>query len=53
MFDLLRALRKKVVIGFIGGSDLKKISEQLSLDGNNGEHSGHIVLPFFDLTSTS
>jgi hypothetical protein len=29
MIELLRALRKKVVIGFVGGSDLVKITEQL------------------------
>lgn len=35
MIDTLRALRKKVVIGFVGGSDLVKISEQLSFKGSN------------------
>ncbi|KAJ7281883.1 eukaryotic phosphomannomutase [Mycena rebaudengoi] len=35
MLELLRALRKKVVIGFVGGSDLVKISEQL---GSNAIH---------------
>jgi len=35
MIELLRALRKKVVIGFVGGSDLVKISEQLSVEGSN------------------
>ncbi|KAJ7699009.1 putative phosphomannomutase [Mycena rosella] len=35
MIELLRALRKKVVIGFVGGSDLVKISEQLSVHGSN------------------
>ncbi|KAJ3536845.1 hypothetical protein NM688_g6780 [Phlebia brevispora] len=33
MMDLLRALRKKVVIGVVGGSDLVKVSEQLSVGG--------------------
>ncbi|KAG8908265.1 Phosphomannomutase, partial [Tulasnella sp. 417] len=33
MFDLLAQLRKKMAIGFVGGSDLNKISEQLALDG--------------------
>ncbi|KAG8908212.1 Phosphomannomutase, partial [Tulasnella sp. 417] len=33
MFDLLAELRKKMAIGFVGGSDLNKISEQLALDG--------------------
>jgi phosphomannomutase len=37
MIEVLRALRKKVVIGFVGGSDLAKISEQLSVNGSNGE----------------
>ncbi|KAJ7746876.1 eukaryotic phosphomannomutase [Mycena maculata] len=35
MIEVLRALRKKYVIGFVGGSDLVKISEQLSIDGSN------------------
>ncbi|KAJ7141332.1 eukaryotic phosphomannomutase [Mycena epipterygia] len=35
MVQVLRALRKKVVIGFVGGSDLVKISEQLSVNGSN------------------
>jgi phosphomannomutase len=35
MVQLLKELRKKVVIGFVGGSDLVKISEQLSVSGNN------------------
>ena len=36
MIQLLRALRKNVAIGFVGGSDLVKISEQLSVDNING-----------------
>lgn len=36
MLDLLKELRKKVVIGFVGGSDLAKISEQLAPDGKPG-----------------
>jgi phosphomannomutase len=36
MIKLLRDLRKKVVIGFVGGSDLGKISEQLAVGGNDG-----------------
>ncbi|EGN96563.1 hypothetical protein SERLA73DRAFT_184639 [Serpula lacrymans var. lacrymans S7.3] len=35
MIELLRALRKKYVIGFVGGSDLVKISEQLSVNGSD------------------
>ncbi|KIK61597.1 hypothetical protein GYMLUDRAFT_42608 [Collybiopsis luxurians FD-317 M1] len=35
MIQLLKNLRKKVVIGFVGGSDLVKISEQLSVHGCN------------------
>jgi phosphomannomutase len=31
----LRALRKRVAIGFVGGSDLVKISEQLTVNGSN------------------
>jgi phosphomannomutase len=36
MLELLKELRKKVVIGFVGGSDLVKITDQLSVTGNNG-----------------
>ncbi|KAK7466297.1 Phosphomannomutase 1 [Stygiomarasmius scandens] len=35
MIQILRDLRKKVVIGFVGGSDLVKIAEQLSVNGSN------------------
>lgn len=33
MLDLLKKLREKVVIGFVGGSDLPKITEQLLIPG--------------------
>jgi hypothetical protein len=36
MIYTLRALRKKFVIGFVGGSDMVKILEQLSVGGNDG-----------------
>ena len=36
MIYTLRALRKKFVIGFVGGSDMVKISEQLSVGGSDG-----------------
>ncbi|KAJ7770512.1 eukaryotic phosphomannomutase [Mycena metata] len=35
MIEVLRALRKKVAIGFVGGSDFAKISEQLSVNNSN------------------
>jgi len=35
IIEMLRALRKKAVIGFVGGSDLVKISEQLEVAGSN------------------
>ncbi|OJA19779.1 hypothetical protein AZE42_03992 [Rhizopogon vesiculosus] len=35
MIQLLRALRKNVAIGFVGGSDFVKISEQLGVGGIN------------------
>lgn len=35
MLELLRQLRKKVVIGVVGGSDFVKISEQLAIGGAN------------------
>lgn len=37
MLELLKELRQKVVIGFVGGSDFAKITDQLSLTDNNGE----------------
>ncbi|PCH44388.1 eukaryotic phosphomannomutase [Wolfiporia cocos MD-104 SS10] len=43
MIRLLRALRKKAVIGVVGGSDLVKISEQLSVAGSS-------VMDEFDYT---
>lgn len=36
MIQALRELRKKYVIGFVGGSNLPKIQEQLSANGSNG-----------------
>lgn len=36
MDETLRALRKKVVVGFVGGSDLVKITEQLQVAGRDG-----------------
>lgn len=36
MITLLRELRKKVVIGVVGGSDYVKIYEQLSYKGAKG-----------------
>lgn len=36
MIGLLRDLRKQVAIGFVGGSDLSKIQEQLGVSGSNG-----------------
>ncbi|QRV74189.1 hypothetical protein RhiJN_02203 [Ceratobasidium sp. AG-Ba] len=41
MVALLKELRTKYVTGFVGGSDFKKISEQLSVHGNN-------ALDYFD-----
>ncbi|KAG8748353.1 Phosphomannomutase [Ceratobasidium sp. 414] len=35
MIALLKEIRKKVVIGFVGGSDFSKISEQLSVGGSD------------------
>jgi len=43
MMQLLRDLRKKVIIGVVGGSDFVKISEQLSVGGAN-------VIEEFDYT---
>ncbi|KLO19276.1 eukaryotic phosphomannomutase [Schizopora paradoxa] len=35
MISLLQALRKEYVLGFVGGSNLVKIQEQLGVTGNN------------------
>jgi phosphomannomutase len=37
ILDILKELRKKAAIGFVGGSDLVKITEQLSVRGNNSK----------------
>lgn len=36
MTQILRALRKKVVIGVVSGSDFVKVSEQLAVTGSSG-----------------
>lgn len=36
MLETLKALRAKTAMGFVGGSDLVKISEQLSVGGGPG-----------------
>jgi phosphomannomutase len=38
MAETLRELKKKLAIGFVGGSDLTKISEQLNMGGISGGH---------------
>lgn len=45
MIETLRKLRKKVVIGFVGGSDFVKITEQLKIGDVNGSwiHSNRHV----------
>ena len=45
MLELLRELRKKVVIGFVGGSDLVKITDQLTISENNREYGVPTTLP--------
>jgi phosphomannomutase len=44
MLETLRQVRKKAVIGFVGGSDLAKITEQLSLAGEPSTFVRHCVL---------
>lgn len=44
MHATLRALRQKCVVGFVGGSDLVKITEQLQVGNNNGALSRHYDL---------
>lgn len=38
MLETLKKLREKCAVAFVGGSDLKKIAEQLSPNGGNGEY---------------
>lgn len=38
MIETLRDLRQKMVIGFVGGSDLVKIAEQLQVGDTNGKN---------------
>ena len=49
MLELLKELRKKYVIGFLGGSNLAKITEQLNVAGNNGQQA----LPSFSVAAPS
>jgi Eukaryotic phosphomannomutase len=51
MLELLKELRKKLVIGFVGGSDLVKITEQLTLNGNNRKCE-LAAYPPFDVSET-
>lgn len=44
MVKLLGELRQRVAIGFVGGSDFAKISEQLTVDGRNGSFCPSIAL---------
>ena len=53
MIQLLRALRKKVAIGVVGGSDLVKISEQLAVDGATGESYARLQYIYNALESKS
>jgi hypothetical protein len=45
MVALLKELRKKVVIGFVGGSDLAKITEQLAVNGEPGKCQQRVMIP--------
>jgi hypothetical protein len=51
MIETLRALRKKLIIGFVGGSDLKKIREQLQTGTEDGMDA--LFLRQIALTSTA
>lgn len=50
MLQVLSEVRKKVVIGFVGGSDLKKIEEQLSVLGHKGLSSSNASILAIKLT---
>lgn len=41
MRNALKNLKKKVVVGVVGGSDLVKITEQLTTDGGPSESVSH------------
>ena len=43
----MQQLQQRVVVGLVGGSDLIKISEQMSSDNKPGENSGFLLLSFF------
>ena len=47
MIALLRELRKKVVVGVVGGSDYVKVSEQLSVHGFDGMLASIFILSSF------
>lgn len=44
MIQMLRDLRKRVAIGFVSGSDLRKLTEQLNVHGADGEY--HLINVF-------
>lgn len=39
MLELLKKVRQQAVIGFVGGSDLPKITEQLAINGQDSERA--------------
>ena len=45
MLELLKELRQKVTIGFVGGSDLAKITEQLGVAGQQTFPSFGVAVP--------
>jgi phosphomannomutase len=50
MIQLLRDVRKKAVIGFVGGSDLAKITEQLAVSGSDGWYTSNTQFVRIELT---
>jgi len=44
MIETLRKLRNKLVIGFVGGSDFAKITEQLQIGNVNSTFNVHTNL---------
>lgn len=44
MMAVLRALRKKAVIGVVSGSDFAKISEQFAVDGAIGNDLLYLIM---------
>lgn len=43
MLEVLKQVRQKAVIGFVGGSDLAKITEQLAIHGQDSASTSRLL----------